>query len=239
MAIQPFNWTCKFCGQPTTITDPNFHSREDEVRLEGTIYGLVYCSWRAISCPNPDCKKISFNLYIYTKILGKIDKYIKAIQILPESEAKPQPDYILEAIRNDYYEACRIRDLSPKASASLSRRCLQGMIRDFWKDKIKPGRLVDEIDAIEKHVDPTTRMAIDSVRKIGNIGGHMEKDVNLIVDIEPNEAQLLIGLIETLFEDWYVDRHEKEKRMKALIDLAEQKDQDKKGNNQSESPETE
>ena len=50
---------------------------------------------------------------------------------MPESDAKPQPEFIPEAIRQDYREACRIRDLSPKASATLARRCLQGMIRDF------------------------------------------------------------------------------------------------------------
>ncbi|MCP1830281.1 hypothetical protein ACVIHH_005106 [Bradyrhizobium sp. USDA 4518] len=33
--------------------------------------------------------------------------------------------------------------------------------------------------------------AIDAVRIVGNIGAHMEKDVNLIVDIEPGEAQML------------------------------------------------
>ena len=42
--------------------------------------------------------------------------------------------------------------------------------------------------------------AIDAVRKIGNIGAHMERDINLIVDIDPNEAAILIGLIELLFQ---------------------------------------
>jgi hypothetical protein len=46
----------------------------------------------------------------------------------------------------------------------------------------------------------------------------MEEDVNVIIDVEPAEAELLIGLIETLFEDWYVDREEKQKRNAALAD---------------------
>ena len=54
------------------------------------------------------------------------------------------PDYIPEAIRKDYMEACAIIDSSPKASATLSRRCLQGMIRDFWgvqagRNRLDPG----------------------------------------------------------------------------------------------------
>ena len=45
---------------------------------------------------------------------------------------------------------------------------------------------------------------------MGNIGAHMEKDVNLIVDIDPGEAQKLIKLLELLFKDWYVAQHDRE-----------------------------
>ena len=40
--------------------------------------------------------------------------------------------------------------------------------------------------------------AIDSVRKIGNIGTHMESDinVNIIIDIDSGEAKHLLKLIE-------------------------------------------
>ena len=57
----------------------------------------------------------------------------------------------------------------------------------------------------------------------------MEKDVNLIVDVEPDDAKLLIDLIETLFEDWYVVREEKAARNKSLKELAEKKDAERKG----------
>ena len=57
----------------------------------------------------------------------------------------------------------------------------------------------------------------------GNIGAHMEKDVDLIIEVDPNEAQLLIGLIEVLFIDWYVNRHQKQDRMNRVIALAKDK----------------
>lgn len=60
------------------------------------------------------------------------------------------PDYIPEAIRKDYVEACSILDASPKASATLSRRCLQGMIRDFWG--VTSGNLAGEIDLIKDKI---------------------------------------------------------------------------------------
>ena len=52
--------------------------------------------------------------------------------------------------------------------------------------------------------------AIDAVRKVGNIGAHIEKDINVIIDVEPREAELLIGLIEMLLKDWYVVREERQ-----------------------------
>ena len=60
------------------------------------------------------------------------------------------------------------------------------MVRDFWR--VKPGRLFDEINAIQEKLDADLWEAIDGLRKIGNIGAHMESDVNLIVDVEPDEA---------------------------------------------------
>ena len=64
---------------------------------------------------------------------------------------------------------------------------------------------------------------------MGNIGAHMEEDINLIVDVDPNEAELLIGLIETLIRDWYVSREERKARLLQIKQVADQKDQAKKG----------
>jgi hypothetical protein len=157
-------------------------------------------------------------------------------RLLPDAISKPQPEFIPEALRNDYYEACRIRDLSPKSSATLARRCLQGMIRDFCR--IQRGRLIDEIRELEKvfnegsapkGVTAESIEAIDHVRSIGNIGAHMEADVNLVIDIEPGEAQELIGLIEMLFEEWYVARHDRNKRLAKIAAARAAKDALKRG----------
>ena len=48
----------------------------------------------------------------------------------------------------------RARELSAKAAATLARRCLQGMIRDYWD--IAKISLKQEIDAIKDKVDPLT-----------------------------------------------------------------------------------
>jgi len=101
------------------------------------------------------------------------------------------------------------------------------MIRDFWK--VSKSRLVDEIEAIQDRVDSVTWGAIDAVRSVGNIGAHMERDINLVVDVEPEEAGLFIQLIETLLTEWYVNRHERELRMAATVAIAAAKKAERAG----------
>jgi hypothetical protein len=95
------------------------------------------------------------------------------------------------------------------------------MIRDFWG--IKKHRLKDEVDALKDKVAPETWDAIDAVRSIGNIGAHMEADINVIVDVDPDEATLLINLIETLLADWYIARHNREERVAKIKAVAAEK----------------
>ena len=48
----------------------------------------------------------------------------------------------------------------------------------------------------------------------------MEKDINVIVDVDSDEADHLIGLVETLLREWYVAREERRVRMEAVMAAA-------------------
>jgi hypothetical protein len=72
---------------------------------------------------------------------------------------------------------------------------------------------------------------IDAVRNVGNIGAHMEKDIDLIVGVEPDEAKLLIGLIETLIDDWYVARKKKKDQLEKIKLMATEKKNAQKEDN--------
>lgn len=146
--------------------------------------------------------------------------------IIPDSAARQFPDYIPLQIRNDYTEAFDIQHLSPKASATLARRCLQGMIRDFFE--VKPGKLNDEINQIQDKTDPSVWSVIHSVRQLGNIGAHMEQDINKIVDIDPDEAGKLIKLIEFLLEKWYINRHDAETLFDEINAINDEKQNERK-----------
>ncbi len=223
------NYTCPYCGHHSTIVGSDMYDHWKYVYMNQTDKGQIGLGFFTVRCVNKECNKLLLKVRL-TKAVMKQGSYeegadIQEWQLLPESFAKVLPDYIPAVIKDDYYEACRIRDLSPKASATLARRCLQGMIRDFFG--ISKDRLKDEIDAIEDMVDPEIFAAIDAVRSVGNIGAHMEKDINLIVDVEPGEAQLLIELIEQLVEDWYTTRKDKQDRLLKITELARLKKEQK------------
>jgi Domain of unknown function (DUF4145) len=224
----PFNWTCPYCERDTTIDTTTIAFREDSW-LESSD-GLLVFVGRFICCPNPSCTRITLlaSLFKGKRIgteINRTDEIVGEWQLVPPSSGRRFPDYVPAPLLADYHEACSIRDLSPKASATLSRRVLQGMIRDFFG--VSEGRLVDEIKAIRDRIDPLTWQAIDALRKIGNIGAHMEKDINVIVDVDPGEADRLIWLIERLIRDWYVTRHEREKNLREIAEIGDSKTENK------------
>jgi hypothetical protein len=223
--MEDFNWTCPHCERAVTISGGRI-SLGQHIFSIGNAVGRRTLSTTFIVCPNPKCRKFTLTATLYeshatTSSHEVYDKELQRWSLIPPSASKHFPEYVPKAIRDDYVEACLIRDLSPKASATLSRRCLQGILRDFWK--AKPGRLVDEIEQVKDRIDPVTWDAIEAVRTLGNIGAHMEKDIDVIVDVEPEEAALLIGLVETLLKEWYVAREERRVRMDAVIKAAASK----------------
>jgi hypothetical protein len=146
-AVSDFNWICPHCEHAVTISDRRFSTSWHTLYIENAI-GRHTLVTTFIVCPNPHCKKFRLTATLYEseattsqeRLLGKVTEW----SLIPASASKHFPEYIPQPIREDYEEACLICDLSPKASATLSRRCLQGIIRDFWG--VKPGRLVDEIE---------------------------------------------------------------------------------------------
>jgi hypothetical protein len=233
MAIKPFNWRCPYCDHAVVITSELFSSDIHKTSITNAV-GSICLSSQFIICPNRACRKPTLNAQIRRWSWGgeggggvvfegePFDRW----RLMPFGESRVFPDYVPAPIREDYQEACLIRDLSPKAAATLARRTLQGILRDFFK--VTPGRLVDEINALEATMAPELLEAIHGVRKVGNIGAHMEKDIDLIVDVDPDEAQLLIELVETMIEETYVHREQRRARIQKVTELAGSKEQARK-----------
>lgn len=209
-------YVCPFCGCRQSYThsfsysdtgfDLGYVSRPKSYSDEDlTIFHL--------KCTNKACSKITVTAL--SRATGK------QFDLSPTHVHKNFPDYVPQQIKNDYVEAVIIMEDSPKASATLLRRCLQGMIRDFWG--ITRRTLKEEIDELQAKVSQTQWDAIDGLRKIGNIGAHMEKDINLIIDVDEGEANKLAQLIELLVERWYISRHDEEELYKNIVTAASNK----------------
>lgn len=170
-------------------------------------------------CPN--CGKVSVTVESMYGKKERIPPYS-----FPPANVADLPEYLPTAVKNDYLEAIAVVNLSPKASATLARRCLQGMIHDFWG--IREKNLNAEITSLQGKIPAAQWNAIDALRKIGNIGAHMESDINLIIDVEPDEAQKLIKLIELLIDKWYVARHDEEELFSEITAISSEKEGERK-----------
>ena len=95
------------------------------------------------------------------------------------------------------------------------------MIHDKWNIKLK--NLNQEISSLRDKIEPVLWTAIDSLRQLGNIGAHMEKDVNSIIDIDSNEAEKLLILVEVLIKEWYIVPYERNELLSRIIEINEQK----------------
>ena len=140
--------------------------------------------------------------------------------LIPRSEERAQPDYIPAKARMAYHQACVTLKVSPRASAALSRSCLQILIRDFWS--LTPAHqktLETELNRIAPKLTPETLASIDAVRKFGKIDSYLQEDVDYMVNASELEASLLIALVEVLFEDWYVDRRRRQGRADTLQEI--------------------
>jgi hypothetical protein len=119
----------------------------------------------------------------------------------------------------------------------LARRCVQGAIRDFCC--IAKRTLNDEINELTERLEQGTLGAaalylshdlldvINGVRKIGNIGAHMDKNLDKVIPVDPDEAKLLLELVGTLFSEWYQARSDREERLKRLAKVVTEKDEAK------------
>jgi hypothetical protein len=126
--------------------------------------------------------------------------------------------YVPENLHRDFVAAQEVHESSPEASAMLSRRCLQRVIREYFN--ISKGTLEQEINSIVADGMLPSHLAEDlhTVRIVGNFAAHPTKsvDTNEILPVEPGESQWLLDILEGLFDYCFVARKKAETRRGAL-----------------------
>jgi hypothetical protein len=212
-------WQCQFCNLRCELP-------EDVVQRSGTTLLMDNASGPRVFfitlmvCPNRNCRQLHAVLDMYEMkkdergTLTPGESPLKRWQLIPSTTARQLPDFVPEAVRKEYEQATGVKEISPDASATLARRCLQNIVRDFWG--VREKFLHEELEAARTKIDPDTWDAIEAVRQTGMIGRHMEKAINLILDSEAEEPDILLGLIEYLIDEWYIARRQRQERLSKL-----------------------
>lgn len=157
----------------------------------------------------PECK----NVIVKLESCAQTPQGHVGLDIVPQFLAypknaapRPVPAGVSDPYKQDFEEAVAVLSLSPKASAALSRRNLQAILRDKAGTQAKD--LNDQIDEIvdtgkmPSHISES----LHAVRNIGNFAAHpiKSKSTGEIVPVEPGEAEWNLDVLESLFDFYFV-----------------------------------
>lgn len=170
----------------------------------------------------PECGRFILSLkQRYDRRYGQQGAYYKAREFLCYPKAPsctPVPEEVPDDFKNDYHEACLTLADSPKASAALSRRCLQHILRECAK--VKHGNLAGEIQQVLDEAKLPSHLldSLDAVRNIGNFAAHPIKSQSSgeVIDVELGEAEWNLDVLEALFDYFFVQPALLQKKRAAL-----------------------
>lgn len=172
------------------------------------IYENHYFSVNSAVCPA--CKRIIIDLkHEISNTLDSTGEFnkVQIQRIYPISSLRSCPKEVDNPqITQDFIEASSVLNISPKASAALSRRCLQNLLRE--KAGVTKKDLSKEIqEVIDSRTLPSYLSdSIDAIRNIGNYAAHPLKSTasGEIIEVEPGEAEWALDVLEQLFDFYYV-----------------------------------
>jgi hypothetical protein len=168
-------------------------------------------SWSVVKRLCPSCNRLILSLKTgRTDFIRHKGEYIDTdveTFVYPRAASRPAcaPE-VPKGLAEDYQEASLVIADSPKASAALSRRCLQHLLREHAG--VKKANLVNEIqEVIDSRSLPTPLAgAIDAIRNTGNFAAHPAKSSTTgeIIEVEPGEAEWNLDVLEMLFDFYFV-----------------------------------
>lgn len=181
--------------------------------------------WGLVHHTCPTCNKFIFYLVCAQGFrgAGQGDKFAvnvrKNILGYPRAASRPSPPVeVPPQFADDYKEASLVLADSPKASAALSRRCLQHLLRE--KAQVTHSDLYHEIEEVlKKNVLPSHLAdAVDAVREIGNFAAHPIKSTSSgeVIPVELGEADWNLDVLDGLFDFFFVQPELLKKRREAL-----------------------
>jgi len=143
--------------------------------------------------------------------------------LYPKGATRPVEKQVPGGFAEDYREATAILAMSPKASAAMSRRLLQQLLREVCG--ITHQNLAQEIEEFISRPGIPSYLsdAVDAVRNVGNFAAHPLKDTSTgsIVEVEIGEADWLLDVIDAMFDYLFVQPSKLQTRKSALNEKLE------------------
>ena len=199
-ALDPFSWVRYLRNYQETDGEWIFNSRTNQE------YPAIRLS--ASRCPRPQCALLILeatyeNIKIGSSHQSRQGTDELSYLVYPRSASrKPVPKDVPDSIREDYHEACLILEMSPRASAALSRRCLQELLK--YQGHNQPN-LAKQIESTIPTLPSLIGGMVDVIRNIGNFAAHPMKSESSgeIVPVESGEAEWSLEVLEALFDHYY------------------------------------
>ena len=187
------------------------HVRWNSRALQTVRAGYESLGWNAVTTPCASCNELIVR--IVKRVLTDDGERVVEIDRLvhPPGRSRPTVDSeaIPQALKEDYLEACEVLEISPKASAVLSRRVLQGILKEQGYDSRNLHQQIIDVLAQDgpAALPGSLRDTIDVIRHFGNFSAHpITQETTLqLVDVEPDEAEWCLQIVEELFRHYYVE----------------------------------
>lgn len=192
---------CPHCQEESSDREKHTWIGEDD---DGT--------WSISGCQCSSCLRWTFFL-VQSESWDTDPDVSRPVKILARRLIRPQgsrrrpcPPQVATHIAEDYREACVVLPDSPKASAALSRRCLQKVLREAAG--VQPSTLGNEILELVTTAQIPGQLArsLEAIKSVGDFSSHPMKSLNPgdILPVEPNEANWNLDVLETLFDYYWV-----------------------------------
>ncbi len=165
------------------------------------------------ACPN--CNDATIILYRRRPV-----GIATATMVYPKGTGRPAlPTVVPWQYASDYQEAARLLPDSPQASAAVSRHCLRRLFHEtIGMCSTDFARELDLLLA-SRQLPRYLADALDAVRNFADFAAHPEKGTTpgAISDVQPGEAEWLLDTLDALFNFYFVQPAETERRRTALL----------------------
>ncbi len=125
---------------------------------------------------------------------------------------------IPEKYRKLYQESEQVNNVSPRASATLSRYLLQMLLHEELH--IHDKNLQLEIEKLEGNNNVPSQLVkiLQVMRRVANFGAHPKKSTNSseIVEVEKGEAEVMLEVIQQLFDYIFVKPNQQKQFLKEI-----------------------